>query len=95
MEKQMLNEHHEKLFSQFYYSTHKNKYIDDKTAVLVGLAASMAVNCHPCMRFYLNKAKELNITEQEIGEVLAKVMAVSAGRVNAQYNEAISSLEGK
>jgi hypothetical protein len=40
------------------------------------------------MEYYLGVTKEQGITDQEIGAVQAVVMAVSAGRVNAQLREA-------
>jgi hypothetical protein len=39
------------------------------------------------MESYLGVAKELGITKQEIGTVQSIVMAVSAGRVAAQFSE--------
>jgi len=39
------------------------------------------------MEYYLGVAKEQGITTEEIGAVQAVVMAVSAGRVNAQLRE--------
>jgi hypothetical protein len=39
------------------------------------------------MEHYLGVAKEQGITEDEIGAVQSIVMAVSAGRVNAQFRE--------
>ncbi len=42
------------------------------------------------MERYLGVAKENGITPEEIGAVQAVVMAVSAGRVNAQLREAES-----
>ncbi len=85
-----LDDRHQKLFSQFYESTHKSKHIDEKTAVLVGLAAAMAINCYPCMNFYLKLAGKNKVTKGEIGDVLAKVMAVSAGQKLTQFEEALS-----
>ncbi len=87
----MLGTAQKELFDKFYESTKHNQHLDDKTAVLIGLAASMAVACYPCMKFYLQCSKEVDITEEEIGEVLAKVMAVSAGRVNVQLEEVLSN----
>lgn len=87
----MLNKSQEELFSNFYKSTINNNYLDDRTAILIGLAASMAVACYPCMKYYLTEAKEIGIKKEEIGEVLAKVMAVSAGRVNVQLEDVISN----
>ena len=40
------------------------------------------------MNHYLGVARELQITDDQIGTVEAIVMAVSAGRVNAQFREA-------
>jgi hypothetical protein len=39
------------------------------------------------MESYLGVAKELGITKEEIGAVQSIVMAVSAGRVAAQFRE--------
>jgi hypothetical protein len=39
------------------------------------------------MEYYLGVAREQGITSEEIGAVQAVVMAVSAGRVNAQLRE--------
>ncbi|MBI5586492.1 MAG: hypothetical protein HY892_21995 [Deltaproteobacteria bacterium] len=40
------------------------------------------------MEHYLDGVGELGITEAEIGTVLSIVMAVSGGRVRAQFREA-------
>ena len=42
------------------------------------------------MREYLGVAKKEGITEQQISVVRAIVMAVHAGRVRAQFREAVS-----
>jgi uncharacterized MnhB-related membrane protein len=39
------------------------------------------------MEHYLGGAEDLGITEAEIGTVLSLVMAVSGGRVSAQFRE--------
>jgi hypothetical protein len=39
------------------------------------------------MDSYLGVAKEAGVTEKEIGAAQAIVMAVSAGRINAQFGE--------
>ncbi len=43
------------------------------------------------MAYFLGGAKKDGINEDEIGAVQAIVMAVSAGRINAQFREARSS----
>jgi hypothetical protein len=40
------------------------------------------------MEHYLGVAKEKGITDNEIGAAQSIVMAVSAGRINAQFREA-------
>jgi len=40
------------------------------------------------MEHYFGVAKEMGISNDEIGAVQSVVMAVSAGRVNAQFREA-------
>jgi pyruvoyl-dependent arginine decarboxylase (PvlArgDC) len=40
------------------------------------------------MQHYLGVAREEGLTDEEIGAVLSIVMAVSAGRVQAQFKDA-------
>lgn len=83
----MLTDRHMATYKSFYDSTINNEFLDAKTELLVGLAAAMALNCIPCQRYYLNRAKSAGITKGEISEVLAKVMAVSAGQKRLQFEE--------
>ena len=85
----MLTMRQQQLYDSFYESTHDNEYLDQKTEVLVGLSAAMAVNCAPCARYYLEQAKKTGISKGEISEVLAKVMAVAAGQKRLQMKELI------
>jgi len=56
----------------------------------VGLSAAMALNCAPCQQYYVRAAKAAGISSGEISEVLAKVMAVSAGQKRLQFEAACS-----
>jgi alkylhydroperoxidase/carboxymuconolactone decarboxylase family protein YurZ len=85
----MLTEQHQKHYDAFYASTHENEFLDQKTEVLVGLSATMAMNCSPCTHYYLQLAKKADISKGEIAEVLAKVMAVAAGQKRLQMQEVI------
>jgi AhpD family alkylhydroperoxidase len=87
----MLTKRQQKLYNSFYDSTHNNEYLDQKTEVLVGLSAAMAMNCAPCVRYYLQQAKQAGISNGEISEVLAKVMAVAAGQKRLQMEEMLES----
>lgn len=87
----ILTSKQQKLYDSFYDSTHNNEHIDTKTELLVGLSAALAMNCSPCTSYYLKEAKKANITKGELSEVLAKVMAVSAGQKRLQAQEVIES----
>jgi hypothetical protein len=43
------------------------------------------------MKGYFGVAKEQGLTDEEIGTVQSIVMAVSAGRVGAQFREAVAA----
>ena len=51
---------------------------DAKTKELIAIGASVACNCHPCVRFHRGKAKELNIEPElikqaiEVGKMVRK-----------------------
>ena len=83
----MLLEKQQKAFGEFYDIVRENTILDPKTTLLLYLGAAMALGCSPCMEYYLGQVKKEGITEEEIGAVQAVVMAVSAGRVNAQLRE--------
>src|SRR5210317_1285180 len=88
----MLPESQQRAFDRFYASARGNQILDPKATVIVQMAASMALGCYPCMRHYLRQADEVGLTEEELGAVQAIVMAVSAGKVNAQFQDALATL---
>jgi len=55
--------------------------LDAKMKELIAIGASVACNCHPCVRFHRGKAKELNIEPElikqavEVGKMVRKVAA--------------------
>jgi alkylhydroperoxidase/carboxymuconolactone decarboxylase family protein YurZ len=85
----MLTNRQQELYNAFYESTHNNEHLDLKTEVLVGLSAAMAMNCSPCVRYYMQQSKQAGVTKGEISEVLAKVMAVAAGRKRLQMEKVL------
>ncbi len=85
----MLTKRQQEKYDQFYESTHTNEFLDKKTELLVGLSAAMAMNCAPCTRYYLEQTSKAEISEGEVSEVLAKVMAVSAGQKRLQMQEVV------
>jgi alkylhydroperoxidase/carboxymuconolactone decarboxylase family protein YurZ len=92
-EKAMLSQRQQQLYNAFYDSTHNNEHLDQKTEVLVGLSAAMAMNCTPCTEYYLQQAKKANVSKGELAEVLAKVMAVAAGQKRLQAQQVIETCQ--
>lgn len=91
----MLPEKQQKTFGEFYDTVRHNEILEPKTTLLLHLGAAMALGCSPCMEYYLGQVAQEGITPEEIGAVQAVVMAVSAGRVNAQLREVERNLRGK
>ena len=83
----MLPEKQQNAFGEFYDTVRHNEILEPKTTLLLHLASAMALGCSPCMEYYLGQAEKEGVTAEEIGAVQAVVMAVSAGRVNAQLRE--------
>ena len=82
----MLNARHADSWSAFYGGTSKGAVLDERTMVLIGLAAAIAVDCEPCAEAYLAKCNEHGVSDAEISDVLAKVMAVSAGKKKISFS---------
>ncbi|MEO7483517.1 MAG: carboxymuconolactone decarboxylase family protein [Ferruginibacter sp.] len=45
--------------------------LDTKTKELLGLVASMVLRCDDCIKYHLGKAKEENVSTEELYEVFA------------------------
>ncbi len=85
----MLNSPHAATWSSFYESTTKGSVLDARIMILIALATAIAVDSEPCAEHYLTKCKEIGITDAEISDVLAKVMAVSAGKHKIQFSRIV------
>jgi alkylhydroperoxidase/carboxymuconolactone decarboxylase family protein YurZ len=82
----MLNDQHKQPWSAFYQNTVHGQKLDEREMAIAGLAASMALNCHPCTKHYLKTCAAHDLDEVAIQDVLAKVMAVAAGQKNIQFD---------
>ena len=85
----MLPEKQLKAYNDFYDSARYNEILEPKITLMIHLASAMAVGCYPWMEHYFGVAKEQGLSDDEIGAVQSIVMAVSAGRVRAQFHEAV------
>ena len=44
--------------------------IDSKIKELIAIGASVSANCHPCVKYHVNKAREMAIDEEEIQQAI-------------------------
>lgn len=44
--------------------------MDDKIKELIAVGASVACNCHPCVKFHTNKARQMGLEETEIEQAV-------------------------
>jgi len=51
--------------------------MDEKTLELVGIAASVAGHCQPCLKHHMNAAKKLGIEKKDVRAAVALAKAIS------------------
>lgn len=44
--------------------------LDEKMKELIAIGASVAANCHPCVKYHTGKARDMKIAEDEIHQAL-------------------------
>ncbi len=69
------------LYFRFYKETYKPSVLDRKTKELVAIAASLVAHCQGCLEGHIRKALKLGAAREEIGEVIAIAIGVSAASV--------------
>ncbi len=68
--------------------------LDKKTKELIAIGASVSCNCHPCVKFHLNKAGKLGIEPKDIKEALKVGMMVRSGAAD-QMEKLLSEVSGE
>jgi AhpD family alkylhydroperoxidase len=68
--------------------------LDNKTKELIAIGASVSCNCHPCVKFHLDKAGKLGIEPGDIKEALEVVMIVRRSAAG-QMDELLSEVSGE
>jgi AhpD family alkylhydroperoxidase len=52
---------------------------DDKMTELVAIGASVAANCHPCVKYHVNKAQEIGVDKEDIEQAISVGKMVRKG----------------
>ncbi len=47
---------------------------DDKMTELVAIGASVAANCHPCVKYHVSKAQEIGVNEEDINRADSRIV---------------------
>ena len=66
--------------------------MDVKIKELIAIGASVSANCHPCVKYHVNKARELSVDENEIQqaiEVGKMVRKGAAGEMDKLASEVV------
>ncbi len=65
--------------------------LDGKVKELIAVGASVAANCHPCVQYHVNKAREKGVEEEAIQEALEVGKMVRKGAAG-EMDKLLSSL---
>ena len=68
--------------------------IDEKIEELIAIGASVSANCHPCVKFHMDKAKRLDIAPEDLKAAL-KVGAMVRGGAAVQMDKFLSAITVK
>jgi AhpD family alkylhydroperoxidase len=63
---------------------------DEKLTELVAIGASVAANCHPCVKYHVSKAQEIGVDEEDIKEAVSvgkMVRKGAAGKIDELTSE--------
>jgi AhpD family alkylhydroperoxidase len=64
---------------------------DKIIAELIAIGASVSANCHPCVKFHIQKARDMQIDETDIRKAIAVGQMVRKG-AGGQIDELISEI---
>ena len=82
------------LYMGFYKATYGKTKLDLKTKEFIAIAASLAMGCKGCLEGHLKKAKKCGATPEEISEVIAVTLGVSAATIVDRSDIANYHLDG-
>lgn len=76
-----------KMFMSFMGTAMAPGTLDVVTKEYIAIALALAVNCVPCAKIHIKKAKAMGITVQELDEAVAIAVAFGGCRVLMMWNE--------
>ena len=83
----------EALYDQFADEVYAPRHLDKKTKELIAFSNSIMIDCKHCMKWHLREALEAGASQEEIAEVVALTMSVSAGKMRGIARETIEGFQ--
>lgn len=74
-------------------NTYKEGALDSKTKELLGLVASMVLRCDDCIKYHLEKCKELGVTTEQLFEAFSVANIVGGTIVIPHLRRAVEYWE--
>ncbi|MCB0494600.1 MAG: carboxymuconolactone decarboxylase family protein [Cyclobacteriaceae bacterium] len=74
-------------------NTYKEGTLDSKTKELLGLVASMVLRCDDCIKYHLEKCKQLNVTTEQLFEAFSVANIVGGTIVIPHLRRAVEYWE--
>lgn len=68
--------------------------LDDKTKELIAIGCSVAANCHPCVKYHVGKAREMDVAAEAIDEAVAVGQMVRKGAAG-EMDKLLAELTGR
>ena len=65
--------------------------MDVKVKEFIAIGASVSANCHPCVKYHVNKARQMGIEEKEIQQAIQVGKMVRKGAAG-QMDELVSEI---
>jgi len=65
--------------------------MDVKVKELIAIGASVSANCHPCVKYHVNKTRQMGIEEKEIQQAIKVGKMVRKGAAG-QMDELVSEI---
>lgn len=67
--------------------------MDEQTKELIAIGCSITANCHPCIKYHVNKGREVGLEEQAIGQAVRVGLQVRKGAAG-QMDKLLTELTG-
>ncbi|MCB2192304.1 MAG: carboxymuconolactone decarboxylase family protein [Deltaproteobacteria bacterium] len=83
----MILPEHNEAFEKFVNTVKGNSVLSPETTTLIFLGAAMAIRCHPCAERFIAQAKDLGLSDEQMGTAAAIAMCVRAGSTRAMAME--------